>query len=357
MVGLSFMHLSPKNESVPMCSSLSSQFKMNLRSKRIMAPKHQKRSRRPSEPKRPESSTKKLLSSGKLKQIYSSMLCCRMLEERARALHQEGKISRAHQLRTGSEAAEVGVILDLGARDCVSCGRRDAIVSLIRGVPVREVLARLLAVAGGSGRQQTSPAIENSGSVVAGQSTLAARINISTGVALAYKMQKKPGVVVVFSGNDATALNSWRESIDFAVSHRLPMVHVVQDDLGSESVTPATQVTATNTDTGPGAANGIPRLTVDGTDAVAVYRVAQEAIRRAREGHGPALIECTSHRWISHSDVGPTAAGNPGPGSSDPLSSMEVYLKQRGFWSDGWKARLVQRFSKELQTAISRATG
>jgi TPP-dependent pyruvate/acetoin dehydrogenase alpha subunit len=105
------------------------------------------------------------------------------------------------------------------------------------------------------------------------------------------------------------------------------------------------------------AADTIPKLIVDGTDAVAVYRVAQEAIRRARQGHGPALIECKTRRWVGHSDIGPApsvADGNHEPRSSDPLLSMEAYLKQRGLWSDAWKERLVRSFTKECDTALSR---
>jgi TPP-dependent pyruvate/acetoin dehydrogenase alpha subunit len=297
------------------------------------------------------------LGSGKLKQLYSSMLRCRMLEERAELLLQEGKIGRGHQTRTGGEAAEVGAMVDLVPRDCVSCGRRDAIVAFIRGMPLSEVVARLFAGTGDAihnGSSSGATAKTTTGTV-AGPLTLAARINISTGVALACKLQKKPNVVVVFSGNDATALNSWRESIDFAVAQKLPIVHVVQDDLGSEPA-PARPRAMVNDSDLP-VANGIPRLTVDGADAVAVYRVAQEAIRRARQGHGPALIECKTNRWVGSSEVRlASSLSDPSqPQPFDPVSAMETYLQQRGLWSDAWKQRLVDNFSKELDAAIRHA--
>jgi pyruvate dehydrogenase E1 component alpha subunit len=301
----------------------------------------------------------KLLSSGKLKQLYSAMLRCRMLEERAQALLDQGEFNRAHQMRIGSEASEVGAMFDLQPKDCVSCGRRDLVAGFIRGAPLSDVLAQLLARPPASTSNGAYPAapLESTANIVTGPSTLAARMNVSAGVALAYKMQKKPNVVMVFSGDDATALSSWRESVAFAVARKLPVVHVVQDDLGDEAVASRSHPIVKDSDS---SSNSIPRLIVDGTDVVAVYRVAQEAIRRARQGHGPAMIECKTQRWVGHSDVAPTpsrANANQDAVLSDPLLSMEAYLKERRLWSDAWKERLVHSFTKEFDSAISRAAG
>jgi pyruvate dehydrogenase E1 component alpha subunit len=100
--------------------------------------------------------------------------------------------------------------------------------------------------------------------------------------------------------------------------------------------------------------NGIPTLVVDGNDVVAVFRVAQEAIRRAREGHGPSLIECKTQRW-------PTPLATPKPNPSiqspgsrppdDPICCMETYLEKKGLWSEAWKERLVSSFTKQLDAA------
>jgi pyruvate dehydrogenase E1 component alpha subunit len=325
-----------------------------------MARKTQNRSHRSLKAESPTTSQPpKLLNSGKLKRLYSAMLRCRMLEERAQVLLDEGEFNRAHQMRIGSEAAEVGAMLDLQPKDCVSCGRRDVVAGFIRGAPLADVLAQLLTrsqTSGSNGAYPPAP-MESIVGIVPCPSTLAARMNVSTGVALAYKMQKKPHVVMVFSGDDATALSSWRESVAFATARKLPVVHVVLDDLGDESVTSRPHPIMQNSDS---SIDTIPRLIVDGTDAVAVYRVAQEAIRRARQGHGPALIECKTRRWVGHSDVAPApspANANHDFNSSDPLFSMEAYLKQRGLWSDALKERLVRSFTKEFDSAINRAAG
>jgi TPP-dependent pyruvate/acetoin dehydrogenase alpha subunit len=302
----------------------------------------------------------KLLGSKKLKQLYSTMLRCRMVQERVHLLSSQGRFAGNHSGGGGLEAVEVGVLIDLLPKDFISCGHRDLIAGYIRGAPLEELFRQLLAEEPAPGSREPAPINTGQGAagILAGACTLAARTNISAGVALAFKMQKKPHVVVAFSGDDATVLNSWRESIQFAVGHKLPIVHVVQNDLGTEPAGPKLQTP--RRDTGiPSSAFGIPTLVVDGTDVVAVYRVAQEAIRRAREGHGPALIECKSQRWVGHSEVGPprpsSSSHNQNPKSPDPLAFMEIYLRQRGVWSEAWKDRLANTFKRQLEAAVRSA--
>ena len=79
-----------------------------------------------------------------------------------------------------------------------------------------------------------------------------------------------------------------------------------------------------------------PSMAVDGNDAVAVYRVAHEAIAHARMGHGPTLIDCQID------------LSNPG----DPILNMQNYLTRKGLFTDGFKAEVEARFKKELDASI-----
>jgi len=295
----------------------------------------------------------KLLGPKKLKQLYSAMLRCRMVQEKARILCSQGNLVKNHLDAGGLEAVEVGALIDLLPKDCISCGRHELSAGYIRGTPLEELFRQLLAAQAASG---AAAADQLAAGILASASTLAARTNISAGVALSFKMQKRPHVVVAFSGDDATLLNSWRESVQFAVVHKLPIVHVVQNDLGTEPAGPKLQAVGQESQASS-PAPGIPTLLVDGTDVVAVYRVSQEAIRRAREGHGPALIECKSQRWAGHSEIGlatasPSQDQKPQP---DPLAFMEAYLRERGVWSEAWKDRLVKTFRRQLETAVKSA--
>jgi TPP-dependent pyruvate/acetoin dehydrogenase alpha subunit len=93
-----------------------------------------------------------------------------------------------------------------------------------------------------------------------------------------------------------------------------------------------------------------PRIPVDGCDVVGVFRVTQEAIRRAREGHGPALIECLTARSSASAtnDIAKTSAQYL---TQDPLSFMEQYLRRRDLWSDEWPQSIIDGFNRQLNEA------
>jgi TPP-dependent pyruvate/acetoin dehydrogenase alpha subunit len=297
-----------------------------------------------------------LLAPDKLKQLYTTMLQCRLAKERIRLLFQQGKLAENYYSRAGREASEVGAMIDLSAGDCVAPRRRDPVTcfslgcGVIQSARLRHVFAQLLHPSN-NGRRSVFPSQSEHGPlIVARESAMTARLNISTGVALAYKAQNKQNVVVAFSGDDSTALGSWHEAVDFAVANKLPIVHVVQNDVWTEPPDPRLLVAVKDMDNVP-QDGGIPTLAVDGNDVVAVYRVAQEAIRRARQGHGPTLIECKTHRWPLQPGPAPTLAQEEN--LADPLSWMETYLKQKKLWSDAWKDRLVNSFNKQLDAAES----
>jgi TPP-dependent pyruvate/acetoin dehydrogenase alpha subunit len=94
---------------------------------------------------------------------------------------------------------------------------------------------------------------------------------------------------------------------------------------------------------------------VDGCDVVGVFRVAQEAIRRAREGHGPALIECITSRanGLTKAPVSKKIAQHT---AEDPLLFMEKYLRRRDLWSADWSRRIIKEFTKELDDAFTAAS-
>ena len=101
----------------------------------------------------------------------------------------------------------------------------------------------------------------------------------------------------------------------------------------------------------------------DGNDLVAVWRVTQESIHRARTGAGPTLIECCTWRWHAETD-GPSGNGGPPPNKSnhvrwqhDPLHHMEHYMKKRNLWNQAWVTGLADDYRRILQLAVKSAGG
>ena len=292
-----------------------------------------------------------------LKRLYSYMLKCRTLEEKARILFKQGKFAGNYYAAVGQEATEVGCTIDLEKEDCVAPSHRDFIAHIMKGTPLKYMFAQLYARKTSPDQGRSSPAHCGYAplNIITPSSTIAAQLNIGTGVALAYKLQKKPNIVVALSGDGSTSLGFWHEALNFAGVMKLPIVYVVQNNRWAESVS-VTMQTAVEDLSVKAQGYGFPGLTVDGNDVVAVYRVAQEAIRRARSGQGPTLIECKTYRWYGHSEIDP-AKYRPAEEveywkSKDPIPAMERYLTERSLWSDAWKQELIAQFNKEIDEAI-----
>ena len=297
------------------------------------------------------------ISEEKLKQLYSTMLKCRMLEEKARMLFKQGKFAGNYYAAVGQEATEVGCAIDLKPEDTVAPSHRDFIANFIKGTPLNLMYSQLYARTASPDKGRSSPAHCGYAplNIITPASTIAAQLNIGTGVALAYKMQKKPFIAMAFSGDGSTSLGFWHEALNFAGVHNLPIVYVVQNNRWAESVNVNLQTKVEDLSV-KAQAYGFPGITVDGNDVVAVYRVAQEAIHRARTGGGPTLIECKTYRWYGHSEIDPAKYRSPEEveewKAKDPIPRMQDYLKKKNLWSDAWKQKVQDDFNKEIDAAI-----
>ena len=246
------------------------------------------------------------LNSKKLKQLYSSMLKCRMIQKRA------PEVSRV----SGQEAIEVGATIDLLHDDFIAPSGRGFVFRFLRGEPLQSVFTHLRAT------ELDSPSC-----VLSLAGSAAERLSMATGTALACRWQKQSRVVVAFAAEDALADIFPHHTLELASHHKLPIVYVIQHNLRTRSA----RRNAKARD------YGMPSIMVDGNDVVAIYRITQEGIRRAREGHGPALIHCQNI------------------GADDPLEAMEHYLKQKRLWSHAWKQKTATAFNRELDQAIAEA--
>jgi TPP-dependent pyruvate/acetoin dehydrogenase alpha subunit len=255
-----------------------------------------------------------------LRRLYVSMLRCRMLSERAQSLVVTGCGSVSDcDFGIGHEAIAAGATLDLGPEDTMVASPRNFAAQIAKGT-------RLSAAVRKNGDQIGIAAAGSMGSFDP--------LNLGTGVALAHRLEKKRNVVVALCAEDTPSPDRWHEAMKFAGIHKLPIIYVLRCtsafETGAATKTPALEeISFMARDC------GFPAVIVDGNDAVAVWRVTQESIHRARNGAGPTLIECET-RFTQY---------------RDPLEHMEHYMKKRGVWDDQWRREATDRIGAEIKAA------
>src|ERR1017187_7758626 len=289
--------------------------------------------------KRPMPSTAALPASGNgsspsnldmLRRMYSVMLKCRMMEERAR----DGNAVLACDLTAGHEAIVVGASIDLKPEDTIAASHRNFAAHVAVGTPLKYLLKEANESDSDESRASLISCRFALPGPISSAAFLADPFNLATGLALAHKLEKKTNVVVAFWDEDAAALEASHEALKFAGIHKLPIIYVTRSaglgDLGRRKHSALEEFSFLAKD------YGFPSILVDGKDVVAVWRAAQEAIHRARNGSGPTLIECQT-----------------GSASfEDPLAHMQHYMSKRGAWDDGWKRQVVDQINAEIGEAM-----
>ena len=228
---------------------------------------------------------------------------------------------------------------------------------ITKGLPIKYLMAQLFARKDSPDRGKSHPCHYGwkPMGIVTPASTIAAQTVIVTGSALAWKIQKKDNVAIAFVGEGATSNGVWHEALNFAGVHSLPIVFVVQDNLWAESVPKRLGVPLDNLSE-RAKAYGFAGVTIDGNDLMACYETSQEAVRKARRGEGPTLIEMKTYRWYGHSEIDPanyrTSEELEMWKKRDPVPRFEKLLMERGVVDEAHKQATLQRIEREIEEAI-----
>lgn len=292
-----------------------------------------------------------LISHDKLRELYSLMLKSRLVDERAQIFAKQECAKNIFQSSAGQEAIAAGAVIDLRPTDMLAPPPRNLILSYLKGVPLTAIFEQLHRISTGPKNWRSSK--DGCGyaqlNVALPTSTVAAQLKASVDFALASQRKKDDSIAMAFGGERSIPPNAWHEAMRTAGKRSLPIVFVHQKllvDLPSPS-----------DHTNAGAASyGFPEIAVDGNDAVAVFRVAQEAVERARFDGGPTLIQ--AHTWPSFGTRKKDRTQHRAPNkiehleSADPIAGMERYLISKGLFSEGWKLQIVTEFQQQLDCAV-----
>lgn len=243
------------------------------------------------------------LSSETKREMFWTMLLARRLDERAWALHRQGKIA-FHISGIGHEAAQVGAAFAIKPDyDWVTPYYRDLALMLALGFTPRDFVLGLFGKKedpSSGGRQMPSHWSLKRANVVSHSSTVATQAPHASGIGLAIKLHGEDKVVLSTIGEGSTSQGEWYEAVNWAAIHKLPVIFLVENNQYAISERTDRQM-AVKSSADKACGLGLPGITVDGTNVFKVYEAMDEAVKRARAGEGATVIEARMYRITPHS--------------------------------------------------------
>jgi 2-oxoisovalerate dehydrogenase E1 component len=264
--------------------------------------------------------------------LYRQMVTIRRCEEQLVRAYSMGLIPGPCHSSIGQEAVAAGTCAHLRRDDVVFSTHRGHGHALAKGVPPGEMMAELFGRATGCSRGRGgsmhlfAPEVGLMGtSGIVGPCILQA-----AGAGYSLRLLETDRVSVCFFGDGAVQNGAFHEGLNMAAIWRLPVIFVCENNLYATEV-PFNYASRNPNVGGRGPTYGMTGVTVDGNDVVAVWEAAGEAVRRARSGGGPTLIECKTYRVRPHAE---------GMRDGGYRTSAEV---------DEWKSRdPIQGFRKRM---------
>ncbi len=291
-------------------------------------------------------------------QLYRAMVRNRVLDERMVGIQRQGRIG-FYIGSIGEEASIIGPVAALAQSDWLFPCYRENGGYLLRGMPLQALVDNLFGNGNDSaiGRQMPNHIAWREAKITSVSSPIGTQIPQAVGAAFAAKKRGRPDATMVFFGDGATSSNDFHTGMNFAGVWKAPVVFVCRNNGWAISV-PLARQTAAPRLVDKALGYGVAGAQVDGNDLFACYRVAKEALARARRGEGPTLIEALTYRMGGHSTSDdpkvyrPEALLEPWKGK-DPLERVRRYLVAQGTWSDAEDQELRRRIDDECKEAIA----
>ena len=257
----------------------------------------------------------------KLLQMYTNMLTIRRFEERVGELFAEGKIPGFVHLYIGEEAVATGVCANLRDDDLITSTHRGHGHLISKGGDLKLMMAELFGKRTGycKGKGGSMHIADVGLGILGANGIVGGGIPIATGAGLSIKYRGTDQVVACFFGDGAANQGTFHEGLNMASIWKLPVVFVCENNHYGISFHQKKHMNVADI-ADRAAAYDIPGVLVDGNDVIAVYEAATEAVKRARAGEGPTLIECKTYRYRGHFEGDPQIY--------KPKEEVEEWLKQ-----------------------------
>jgi pyruvate dehydrogenase E1 component alpha subunit len=301
--------------------------------------------------------TKFKLSPEQLLEMFYWLKLIRAFDERLSVLVKQGKVRSGVYTGIGQEAIIVGTCFGLRQEDFVCPLHRDLGSFLMKGVDARTMMSQMFAKTTGlsKGRDSALHSGVTGLGIFGNTSMLGANLPVAAGLALTFKMEQVDNVVIAYFGEGASNVGDFHEALNFAGVQHLPIVFVCENNQYAYSV-PVEKSMAIDDVADRAASYGFAGVAINGNDVLAVYQATQGALKRARGGEGPTLIECKTYRWHGHSEHDKAFYRTKEElamwKSRDPITTFTAYLKGLEFLSDDRARDIDERVKTTIDDAV-----
>lgn len=235
-------------------------------------------------------------------ELLRQMYTIRAFEEKAEKLYVMGQIHGTMHLSIGMEASAVGAIAALRSDDLILSTHRGHGHCIAKGADLNLMMAEFMGKESGycRGRGGSMHIADIERGNLGANGVVGGGIPMAVGVGLSLKMQKLDEIILCFFGDGAANIGPFHEALNMAAIWALPVVFVCENNQYAMSFAYKRAFVIEHI-SDRAAAYGMPGETVDGNDVLAVRTAVDLAVKRAREGDGPSLIENVTYRWRGHS--------------------------------------------------------
>ena len=282
-------------------------------------------------------------------QMYREMVRARVLDRRMLAMQRQGRLG-TYAMLEGQEAVQIGSALALRADDFVFPSYREHAVQVSRGLPIEVLLAYW-------------KGLPNSGWDIEKYRTgivtvpIASQLPHAVGYSYMTNLRGEDTVTATYFGDGATSESDFHAAMNFAGVWKTPTVFICANNLYAISV-PYEKQTASDTIAQKAAAYGFDGFRVDGMDPIAMFLATRLAVRHARKGQGPTLIEAMTYRYGPHATADdPTRYRSREEEQKwrrrDPIERLRRFLERRDEWDQETEEKVTREASEEVEAAIT----
>ena len=266
---------------------------------------------------------------------YESMLLMRRFEEKAGQLYGVQKIRGFCHLYIGQEALVAGAMTALNPDDSMITAYSDHAHAIAKGISARAVMAELFGKITGcsKGKGGSMHMFSNEHRFFGGHGIVGGQIPLGAGIAFAEKYKGTDNVCVCYMGDGAVRQGAFHEAFNMAMTWKLPVIFVIENN--KYAMGTSVERTSNVTELWKlGLAYDMPSFPVNGMSCETVFEAMDEAVKRARKGDGPTLLEMNTYRYKGHSMSDPAKYRTKDElndfKSKDPIESvLQVIVKNK----------------------------